>query len=72
MKKALLIIGIILILVCVLSLLYAALNLYGYRHLLDGTAEHYQRLHQRAITFFVVGAALGVAGIVGLIFSFKL
>ena len=43
----LVIVGIILIIACVLSLLYAALNLFVYYHALDGSAELYSRLHQR-------------------------
>lgn len=62
MKKALLIIGIILIAACVLSFLYAALNRFGYYHTLDGSAELYRRLHQRMIVFSVVGLVLALIG----------
>ena len=49
MKKMLLIVGIILVIAFVLSLLYAALNLYVYYHALDGSAELYSSLHQRIL-----------------------
>lgn len=62
MKTPLLIIGIILLAAAVLSLLYGALSLYAYRHMLDGSAEHYARLHQRAVCFFVAGGVLASAG----------
>ena len=39
MKKLLLIVRIMGMIVCVLSLLFAVLNLFGYYHVLDGTAE---------------------------------
>ena len=45
----LLIVGIILVIAFVLSLLYAALNLYVYYHALDGSAELYSSLHQRIL-----------------------
>ena len=62
MKTPLLIIGIVVLTAAVLSLLFAALNLHAYRHMLDGSAEHYARLHQRAVLFFVIGGVLAAAG----------
>ena len=61
--KELLIIGIICIIACVLSLLYAALNRHGYYHLHDGEGDMYIRLHRRMIVFFVVGIVLAVIGV---------
>ena len=72
MKKMLLIVGIILIIACVLSLLYAALNLYGYYHVLDGSAELYSSLHQRMIIFGLIGIVLAVLGTLCFIFRSKL
>ena len=67
----LLIAGIILIIACVLSLLYAALNLYVYYHALDGSAELYSRLHQRTIVFGLIGIVLAVLGAVCFIIRLK-
>ena len=64
MKKMLLIAGIILIIAGVLSLLYAALNLFGYYHVLDGSAELYSRMYRRMITFGLIGIVLAVLGAV--------
>ena len=72
MKKLLLIVGIMSIIVCVLSLLFAALNLFGYYHVLDGTAELYIRLHRRMIIFFVIGIVFAVIGIVCFIIRTKI
>ncbi len=57
------IIVIVLIAACVLSLLFAVLNLFGYHHVLDGSGELYSRLHRRMIVFFVIGIVLAVIGI---------
>ena len=62
MKKMLLIAGITLIIISVLSLLYAALNLFGYYHVLDGSAELYSRMYRRVITFGLRGIVLAVLG----------
>ena len=64
MKKLLLIIGIIVIIAGVLALLFAALNLFGYFHTLDGSAELYAGLRQRAVVFLAVGLILAAIGIV--------
>lgn len=66
MKKALLIVGIVLIVIGALALLFAALNLYMYYSVLDGSSALYARLQQRATVFFIAGgilAALGTAGL---------
>ena len=72
MKRLLLIVGIISLIVCVLSLLFSALNWFGYYHELDGASELYIRLHQRMIRFFVIGIAFVVIGIASLIIRSKL
>jgi uncharacterized membrane protein HdeD (DUF308 family) len=71
MKKMLLIAGIIFIIAGVLSLLYAALNLFGYYHVLDGSADLYRNLHRRMITFGLSGIVLAVLGTVCLIIRLK-
>ena len=62
MKKCLLVLGIISFFACVLLLLFAALNLHGYHHLMDGSAEHYRHLFHRAIVGFSGTALFAVAG----------
>ncbi|MBR2742718.1 MAG: hypothetical protein IKD89_03920 [Clostridia bacterium] len=64
MKKALLVVGIIIIIAGVLSLLFAGLNLFGFYNVLDGSSELYARLHQRSIIFAVIGIVLAVIGAV--------
>ena len=71
MKKMLLIAGIILIVASVLSLLYAALNLFGYYHVLDGSADLYRSIHWRMITFGLSGIVLAVLGTVCFIIRLK-
>ena len=71
MKKLLLIVGIILIVACVVSWLFAALNLWGYSHVMDGSAELYHHLHRRMIAFSVTGAVLAVMGTVCMILRSK-
>ena len=71
MKNILLIVGIVIIILCVLSLLFALLNMHGYYNLHDGSAELYHRLHQRMIIYFVVGIVLGVIGTVCIMLRFK-
>ena len=63
MKKALLIIGIVLIVAAVLSLSFSLLNRYVYYHMLDGSTEHYAALRHRMTVFFAVGAAAAVIGV---------
>lgn len=67
MKKGLQIAGIACIVGGVPALLFAALSLHGYYHVLDGSAELYARLYRRAVIFFAAGAALAAAGAVCLI-----
>ena len=67
MKTFLLITGIVVMIACVLSLLFAALNLFGYYHTQDGSPELYARMHRRATVFFIVGAVLAFVAVVFLI-----
>lgn len=67
MKEILLIVGIVSIILCVLSLLFAGLNWFGYYNLLDGTSEQYTRLRSRKIIFLIIGIVLAVIGIASLI-----
>lgn len=68
MKKFLLIVGIVLVVSCVISLLYAALNFHGYRNIYDGSVELYRRLHQRANIYLAVGIVLAAMGATCFIF----
>ena len=62
MKKLILIAGVAIVIVCVLFLLFAGLNLYGYYHALDGSSDFYARLHRRAIVFGGAGIVLAALG----------
>ena len=62
MRIFLLIAGITMIVACVLSVLFAALNTYAYHNMLDGSSEHYAALRRRAVVFFVTGAVLALVG----------
>ena len=72
MKKALLILGIILMIACVLSLLYGMFNLYGYYHVMDGSQELYRRLQARMITFQIIGTVFGFISIACLLIRSKM
>ena len=72
MKKLFLILGIVVIIVSVIALLFALLNWHGYHSLRDGTPQHYDRLHSRAITLFWVGLALALTGAGLIVLYFKL
>ena len=71
MKKLLLIVGIISLIACTLSLLFSAINWFGYYHVMDGPADLYIRLHQRMIICFVIGIILAVIGIMCMFIRFK-
>ena len=62
MKKLLLIVGIVIIAAGAVLLLFAALNLFGYCRVLDGSAELYARMHQRATVSFAIGFSFTAAG----------
>lgn len=72
MKRLLFIVGIISLIVCALSLLFSALNCFGYYHVLDGSAELYIRLHRRMLLFFVIGIVLAVIGTASFIIRSKM
>lgn len=67
MKKILLIVGIISIVLCVLFVLSALFNMFGYHNLYDGTQAHYNRLHQRVIYSWIIGGIFAVIGAVCII-----
>ena len=54
--------GIVIIIAGIICLLAAALQFYGYYHVLDGSAELYHRLHRRAVVFAAAGLVLTAAG----------
>ena len=62
MKKVLFIAGIICVVICVLSLLFAALSMHGYYNLMDGSQELYASLHRRMIIAFITGVVFAVIG----------
>lgn len=72
MEKSLLIVGIISIIACVLSLLYAALNRFGYYNILDADGDKYTRLHRRMTVSFTLGIALAIVGIACLFIRSKI
>ncbi|MBO4898201.1 MAG: hypothetical protein J5590_07890 [Clostridia bacterium] len=72
MKKLLLILGIVIIVLCVLSLLYAALNMFGYHRVLDGSPQLYQRLHRRMTVFGITGIVLAAVSALCLVFYRKI
>ena len=71
MKKFLLVMGILLIVASVLSLAFAAINWFGYYHVLDGSHDLYERLNRRRIIFGIAGLVLTAIGIVCLIIRTK-
>lgn len=72
MKKMLLILGIVCIAACVLFLLFAALQWFGYYHVLDGSSELYDRLHRRGILYSIIGIALAAIGTTCMIIHAKI
>lgn len=72
MKKFLIIAGVLIIIACVLSLFFAFISIQSYHSLRDGSADLYNRLHSRGITFSVVGGILGVIGSFCLIIQSKM
>jgi len=64
--------GIAVIAAGVLALLFSALQLYGYYHILDADAEVFARLRQRMIVSFVAGIVLAAAGAVSLFIRTRL
>ena len=72
MKKALLIIGIILIVAFVLALIVALFFRYSYLHVLDGSQALYDRLHRRMIIGFVTSGVLALLSAVCFIIRAKM
>ena len=72
MKKLLLVIGIVIVVAGIIALLFSAIQLYGYYHLLDGEADMYIGLHRRTIIYFVLGIVFAVIGAVCLIIRTKM
>ncbi len=72
MKKALLIVGIVVIIACVMSLLIAAWNLFAFYHVLDGSPALYDRLHQRSLLCIIFGIVFAVIGTACMIVRYKL
>ena len=71
MKKTLLIAGVVLLAVGALALAFAALNLFGYYHVPDGSPALYDSLRRRSVLFFALGGLLLLGGAVCLFFRFK-
>ena len=72
MKKLVLIIGVVIILAGVIALLFSALQLYGYYHLLDGDADMYIAMRWRMIISLAIGIVLVAIGAVCLFIRTKL
>lgn len=72
MKKLLLIAGVVIIIAGVITLLFSALQRFGYYHLLDGEADMYIKLHWRMIISFVIGIVLVAIGAACLIIHTKM
>lgn len=64
MKKLLLSVGIVITVAGVLSLLLAAMHLYGYCNVLDADADLYIGLHRKMIVGGFVLSTLGTAYII--------
>ncbi len=71
MRRALFIAGVVLLAVGVPALVFAAMNLFGYYHVLDGSSALYASLRLRAAVCFTVGGLLLLGGAVCLFFRFK-
>lgn len=71
MNRILRIAGIVIIIAGVICLLAAALQLYGYYHVMDGSAQLYHRLHRNAMIFAAVGLVLAAAGAACLLMRLK-
>ncbi|MBO7519323.1 MAG: hypothetical protein J6T73_00960 [Clostridia bacterium] len=72
MKKILLIVGVLIIILCVLALIYAAFNHLSYKELRDATPQHYRNLRKRARVFYAIGISLAVIGAGCIITYFKI
>ncbi len=72
MKKLLLIFGATCLILGVLFLLFGAFSRFGYYHVLDGSSELYNRLHDRMVLGFAAGPVLAALGGVCLIFRARM
>ena len=64
MKKALLIIGIVIIVACVISLALALLFMYSYYNVLDGSSELFARLYRRMVIAFITAGVFAAAAVI--------
>ena len=62
MRKALLIIGIIVFVACGIALLMALFFNFGYYNVLDGSTELYRRLRLSSIVSLITGIVLALIG----------
>jgi hypothetical protein len=72
MKTLLLIAGIVLAGAGVLALSFSALNLFGFRSVLDGSPKLYAAMHRRFVIFCITGILFAAGGAVWLFFRFIL
>jgi len=72
MKKFLLVIGIVIVVIGILALLYAALNRFTFFNTLDGSNDFYSRIRVQMRISFIIGAVTEVIGIACLIVRTKL
>ena len=63
MKKALLIIGIVIAVACVIALALALLFRSGYYGVLDGSQSLYDRLHRCMVISFVISGVFAVISV---------
>jgi len=63
MKKALLILGIVIIVACVVALIMALFFRFSYYHVLDGTQALYDRLHRRMVMSFITAGVFAVIAV---------
>ena len=72
MHKVLFILGIVCIVIAVIALLYAALQRFGYYHVLDGDSDMYARMHLHMIVSFVIGIVFAFAAVVCFVIRAKM
>ncbi|MCR4614717.1 MAG: hypothetical protein K5756_01010 [Clostridiales bacterium] len=71
MKKVLFISGILLLAAGIICLLISVFYYYSYHHVLDGSAELYHRLHNRAVKCLISGIVTEICGIITLAVRYK-
>lgn|GEM_PF-1801539 len=72
MHKVLFILGIVCIVIAVIALLYAALQRFGYYHVLDGDSDMYARMHLHMMVSFVIGIVFAIAAVVCFVIRAKM